>query len=238
MRWSVLSLPALAVLAAALVAGEDRKEKRGPDRPRPADKSAAGKPSYAFDVEAFIRDYDRNKDGYLSKDELPERFRHNFDKLDTNKDGKLSAEELRKGEVYLHPRRRPSDVVFVLVEMSEGDDSCVGELQTIYDFLRRLDSNKDGKIHADELKAARVELIKRRVNAIFRELDTDKDGKISREEAKGRIKRYFDELDSNKDGFVDHGELSRAAAEKPGELPPRTGTRLPRGKSATPPKPR
>jgi Ca2+-binding EF-hand superfamily protein len=223
MRRFVLLLPILALVVTALVAAEDRKDRRGRDRARPAAKDRARKAVPPFDVDEFIKTYDKNKDGYLSRDELPERFRKHFDKLDTNKDGKLSRAELEKGMGYLLPRRRPSDVVFSLVEMSDCDECCAEELQIIYDFLRKLDTNKDGKIHPDELKVAREALVKKRVDAIFEALDTNKDGKISRKEARGMIKRHFDELDTNKDGYVDRAELTRAAAEKPRKLPPRKG---------------
>jgi len=214
----------LALLSVGLVASEDRKEKRDSDKP-PADKSGtdnttkAGKPVPFFDVDEFIKEYDANKDGSLSKEELPERFRHNFDKLDTNKDGKLSREELQKGFAHLQPQRRPSDFVFILVEMSDCDECCAEELQTVYDFLKKLDKNNNGKIDADELKAGREQMINNRVDGIFKALDTNKDGKISKEEARGQIKRHFDDLDSNKDGFISRDELLKAAHEKPSELP-------------------
>jgi Ca2+-binding EF-hand superfamily protein len=213
-RSPVLLLPVLALLAAGLAWAEPPKDRGKADKSPPA--KADKKTPPPFDADAFLKEYDRNKDGYLTKDELPARYRHAFDKLDTNKDGKLSKEELEKGFPHLQDQRRPSDVVFVLVEMSDCDECCAEELQVMYDFLRKLDTNKDGKINADELKAAREGLIKKRVDAIFEDLDTNKDGKISREEARGQIKRHFDELDTNKDGFISRDELTRAVAAKPG----------------------
>jgi uncharacterized protein (TIGR03000 family) len=167
-----------------------------------------------FDVDEFIKDYDKNGDGFLQRDEVPPYLRDRFDELDTNKDGKLSREELEKGAVHLQPRRRPSDVVFLLIEISDCDDDCEGELQRAYDALRKLDTKKDGKIDPEALKTVRQELLEERVDNIIKELDTDKDGKISRKEAKGPIKRNFDEIDTNKDGFIDRDELLKAASER------------------------
>jgi len=218
----------LALLGTGLViGGEDRKESRTADKSDKAgaksdDGAKAGKAVPFFDADEFIKEYDANKDGFLSKEELPERFRHNFDKMDTNKDGKLSREELQKGFTHLQPQRRPSDFVFILVEMSDCDECCAEELQVVYEFLRKLDRNNNGKIDADELKAGREQLVNARVDSIFKALDANKDGKISREEARGQIKRHFEELDANKDGFISRDELVKAAHETPENLPHKT----------------
>jgi Ca2+-binding EF-hand superfamily protein len=183
----------------------------------PANKStknvAPQRGALQFDVDSILKQHDRNGDGYLQRDELPRRLRDRFDELDTNHDGKLSREELRQGIVHLQPRHRASDVVFVLVEMSGHDADSVVELQQMYDMLRRLDANRDGKIDADKLKAMRHSLLKERVEGLIEDLDVNHDGKISREEARGRIKEHFDKIDTNHDGFVDSDELLRAAAE-------------------------
>jgi len=214
---TTLSLLALSAVGLALA-----------DEPKAKPRDKADKGASAWDVDEFLKMHDKDKDGSLSREELPERYRHNFDRIDANKDGKLSRDELRKGAGYLHARRRPSDVVFHLVEMSDCDECCAEELQRIYAFLRKLDTDKDGKIHADELKSAREALAQGRVERILKELDADKDGKISRAEARGQIKKYFDELDANKDGFVDRAELLRGATEHPKDGSPRKGDSPPK----------
>jgi Ca2+-binding EF-hand superfamily protein len=201
----------LALLIGGLAAAQDKAK---PDPKKPTDDKKQEKTGLHFDVDRFIKEYDKNGDGFLQRDEVPAYLRDRFDELDTNKDGKLSREELEKGIVLLQPRRRPSDVVFILIETSDCDDECAGELQQIYDTLRKLDKNKDGKIDPEELKAARQELLEERVDNIIKELDTNKDGKISRDEARGPIKRNFDKIDTNKDGFIDREELLKAASER------------------------
>ena len=98
--------------------------------------------------------------------------------------------------------------------MSDCDDACHGEVQRAYDILRKLDKNKDGKIDADELKAAREQIVKDRVDYLFKELDKNKDDKISRDEAQGMLRQDFDQIDRNKDGFIDREELTRAATAR------------------------
>src|SRR5437867_9739823 len=44
--------------------------------------------------EEFIKRFDKNKDGYLTKDELPPRLAQAFDRADTNGDGKLDRKEV------------------------------------------------------------------------------------------------------------------------------------------------
>ena len=134
--------------------------------------------------------------------------------MDTNKDGKLSREELEAGAAYLQPRRRPSDVVNLLIEAGDADEESRQELQTIYDQLRKLDKNHDGKIDADEIKEMGERLIQERVDGLIEDLDVNHDGKISRDEARGRLKRDFDKIDLNKDGFIDRDELLKAARER------------------------
>jgi Ca2+-binding EF-hand superfamily protein len=110
--------------------------------------------------------------------------------------------------------RRPSDVVYLLIEMSDVDTEAVEELQRLYDTLRKLDTNNEGKINADALKTAREQIVDDRVDYLMKELDTDKDGQISRDEAKGRIKEHFDRLDLDKDGYISREELRQAVAAR------------------------
>jgi len=91
------------------------------------------------------------------------------------------------------------------------------ELQRAYDFLHKLDKNKDGKLDADEIKAGRERIFSDRVASFIKRLDADKDGKISKKEARGLLKEHFDQLDKNKDGFLDKDELLAAVSAKPDE---------------------
>ncbi|HTU92165.1 MAG TPA: EF-hand domain-containing protein, partial [Gemmataceae bacterium] len=167
-----------------------------------------------FDLERFLKDYDTDKDGRLTRNELPPELRPAFDRIDADKDGKVSREELQRGIAHLQPARRHSDLIHVLIEMSDCDDACHGEVQRAYDILRKLDKNKDGKIDADELKTAREQIVKDRVDYLFKELDKNKDEKISRDEAQGMLRQDFDPIDRNKDGFINREELTRAATAR------------------------
>ncbi len=55
-------------------------------------------------AEHFIKRFDRNKDGYLTKDELPPRLAAVFDKFDANSDDKLDKKEVQEMLVVLRRR--------------------------------------------------------------------------------------------------------------------------------------
>jgi len=218
MRVLLGSLAFLTILAVGFVAAQDRGPRAAPPPRGPA---AAERP-LQFDLDGFFRDFDKNRDGSLDRTELPPELRGAFDRIDTNKDGKISREELTRGVAYLQPRRHPSDLVYMLIEMSDCDEDCHGEVQRAYDILRKLDKNNDGKIDPDELKAERQRLVKGRVDNLFKQLDTNQDGRISREEAKGQIRENFADIDRNRDGFIEREELLKAATDRPAEVSPRS----------------
>jgi len=51
-----------------------------------------------------FRNWDKNGDGKLSREELPERLRRNFDRVDANRDGSISLEEHRAAAQRLAER--------------------------------------------------------------------------------------------------------------------------------------
>jgi Ca2+-binding EF-hand superfamily protein len=206
-------------LWAILAVGSAVAQERGA-APATQKKPATPAKPLQFDFDGFLKEHDKNADGFLQRDELPPAYRAAFERIDTNKDSKISREELAQGIALLRPRRRPSDLIYMLVEMSDFDEECQREVQRAYEILRRLDLNKDGKIDAGELKAGREHIANNRVDFLFKQLDANKDGRISREEAKGHILASFAEIDLNRDGFIDRSELLKAATEKPTIAPP------------------
>jgi Ca2+-binding EF-hand superfamily protein len=212
-RFLVASVAFLAIVTAGWVVAQDQKkpaaEKTAADDPKPR------KLVKDETVEKFIKAHDQDKDGFLSRGELPEHLQDAFDEIDANKDGKLSKQELIDGWHHLHPHHRPSDFIYVMIEMSDNDEECVKELQAIYSTLRKLDRDKDGKLNVSDLQAAREKIFSDRVEYIFKHMDKKKTGKISKDDALGEVKIHFDEIDANKDGFIDREELLKAISAKP-----------------------
>jgi hypothetical protein len=84
------ALPAVLLLTGA-AAAQPPDPKPGPPREivRPA-------PVRVEDVVERIMAFDKNKDGKVTRDELPERMHHLIEMGDTNKDGALDRDEITK----------------------------------------------------------------------------------------------------------------------------------------------
>ncbi len=164
-----------------------------------------------FDAARFIKDFDKNNDGKLSKEELPPALREHFAQIDTNKDGQLSKEELDHHAAQMAMCRPAAvEMLYIVVDTPHNEVATVQDLQKAYDFLRKLDRNHDGKIDPQAVTELREHRTQERLNAILKDLDRDQDGKISRDEARGLLREEFGQLDTNKDGFLDRSELQKA----------------------------
>jgi Ca2+-binding EF-hand superfamily protein len=110
--------------------------------------------------------FDKNGDGKLTRDELPERMQGLFDRADTDKDGVLTGEEIRKaaqaaGAPASRERegRRGSDRSFfrldpILAALDTNGDSEISaaEIAAAPTALKKLDANGDGQLSANEVR--------------------------------------------------------------------------------------
>ena len=169
--------------------------------------------------EQLLNLWDKNKDGFVDKEELPAQIQPFFEQFDRDGNGKLDVKELGQLLETLKKRRSQQDAQQGKAKGKNNNvDSEVDAL------LRRLDTNKDGKISRDE--AAGRPLAK-----AFSQLDKNKDGYLDRIElipwaqratmagpnqaGKGRpgaeIARIsifdFDALDKDADGRLTREEL-------------------------------
>lgn len=106
---------------------------------------------------------DRNGDGVLSLEELPERMRPRFSDLDESHDGVLDREELEKGVQRRRPMQGaggPGDGFNMVDRMMRRDEDGDGKLSKgevpprMAERFDRMDSNQDGFLDQDELQAA------------------------------------------------------------------------------------
>src|SRR5437016_2200446 len=118
----------------------------------------------------FIKPFDKNNDGYLTKDELPPRLAAMFDKLDKNGDGRLDKQEVAE---MLKVLRKRLGTAAESAAKNQGANQPDAE-RIVKMWLERMDTNKDGKISKDE---AQGPLAKG-----FQRLDTNKDGYLDKTE--------------------------------------------------------
>jgi Ca2+-binding EF-hand superfamily protein len=161
--------------------------------------------------EEFIKRFDKNKDGFVSKDELPPFLAAAFDRADANGDGKLDQKEV--AALLQALRKRFGQSASPLIKPPDPEVE-----RMVNNFLARMDTDKDGKISRAEAK--------NRLAANFDALDTNKDGFLDREELRRAAERFraaaagmnrpanaqadgpdFDSLDLNADGRLTREEL-------------------------------
>ncbi|MBY0524459.1 MAG: EF-hand domain-containing protein [Gemmataceae bacterium] len=215
------------IFVGGLSAQEDREIRKPPPekqppaaKPQPANPTPAHTTPMPSNVDEFFNRFDKNKNDSIERDELPTELRARFDELDLNKDGKLSRDEVRKhveqmkagtGEAARTAKSmewRATVLQFGFRVMTSESPELV-PVQMVYDLLRGIDANKDGKISRQEMNVAVEKFREHRVEAIL-ERQGDKDGRISKANARFRVKRNFDRWDLNKDGVIDRNELRQA----------------------------
>jgi Ca2+-binding EF-hand superfamily protein len=165
-------------------------------------------------AENFIKRFDKNQDGFLSKEESPPGLVKVFERFDTNNDGRLDKSEIERMAQFFrqhfgnnNKKPNPNPGVNPMVE------------KVVDRLLQQMDTNKDGKISKAEAKD--------KIALFFDQLDTNKDGYLDRDELRKAAARFlanqggkgvpgagapsrgpeFDDLDKNADGRLTPDEL-------------------------------
>ena len=115
------------------------------------------------DPMARLKKADTNGDGMISREEakagLPQLYKH-FDEVDTNHDGQVTAEELQAFHQKMQAARQQKAAERFKKLDTDGDgrisraEAQAGAPRLAAHF-DEIDTNKDGFITPDELKAAR-----------------------------------------------------------------------------------
>jgi Ca2+-binding EF-hand superfamily protein len=233
---------ALVVAAIAIFQDSGSAQKDTPNKKAPPFVAELLKAT----PEEFIKRFDKNKDGFISKDELPPFLAAAFDKADANGDGKLDRKEVALLLQTLRKRfgqstAKPLDpevermVDNFLLRMDTDKDGKISRaearnrLAASFDLL---DTNKDGFLDRDELRRAAERFRAGNVGGAglnrprnpepegpdFDSLDLNADGRLTREELKGTpFAAVFDEIDTNKDGKIDPKEFKAYLRKKSAE---------------------
>ena len=119
----------------------------------------------ADELLALLMSFDKNKDGKLSKAEVPERQQGLFERGDVDKNGVLDAAELRKvtadqAAAPPAPPRAPRggfgaiDLASIALDADHNGEISAEEIANAATTLKTLDKNADGFITEDEAKPA------------------------------------------------------------------------------------
>lgn len=134
--------------------GEGQHEHEGGGA-RPANDSARVVDTYMA--------FDKNGDGVLTKDELPERMQGLLARGDANQDGKLTREELTKlagaaassgGGERRSADGPPPDPIFTALDTDHDGKVSPAEIAQAAAALAKLDKNQDGRLTEDEVRPA------------------------------------------------------------------------------------
>ena len=105
-------------------------------------------------IEKMFEKYDANKDGGLSKDELPGRMSERFEKMDTDKDGLISQKEAHAA----HKRMKEMHMANFMMELDTDSDGELSEAEVtafVQGKFRKADKDGNGKLTMEEISEAR-----------------------------------------------------------------------------------
>ena len=221
----------LAALKDRLAQGGQRPQ--GQPGQRPEGQRSQFNPA---DIIKRVKESDKNNDGKITKDELPEQMQRMFPRIDTNQDGVIDRDELAVMEKRMteraqggqrpqgqpgqrpegqrpqaQPGQRPEGQPGQRPQNPQGQGRGLPQLP----ILQALDTNQDGEISAAEIANA--------VKAL-KSLDKDGNGKLTMEElmpARGQREGGQPGQGGRPDGIRPDGNGRPPAAGQGGDRPQR-----------------
>ncbi|MDF1822996.1 MAG: hypothetical protein P1U68_00045 [Verrucomicrobiales bacterium] len=205
---------------------------RGGAAGKPGDKPGKGGPGKGGPGEMFKR-ADKNGDGKLSKDEVPEAIWDRLGKLDQDGDNAISHEEAKaarpdgpgapggggKG------KGGPGEMLKKADRNGDGNISKDEVPGQAWDRLGKLDTDNDGVVTKEEIGAGMAAMRGKGKDgmagkgkgksqqggqgAMFLKLDKDKDGKLAESEVPAELWGKLRKADTDADGLVSKEELDK-----------------------------
>lgn len=163
---------------------------------------------------ARLMEMDNDKDGKLSKDELPERLQSMMARGDKNEDGFLD-----KAEIMASARERSGGQGGQGGGFGGGGFGGGGGPEMVGQLMQRADANKDGKLSGDELPPFMRERLE--------QIDTNKDGSVDKTELEAGMSQMRGGFGGGgrRDGIG--GARQRPALEEDGKEKPKSDDAAP-----------
>jgi Ca2+-binding EF-hand superfamily protein len=146
-----------------------RLDRNGDGRLDASELRPPAPPTISDELTTTLMGFDADKDGRLTRAEVPERFQGLFERADTNKDGVLTAEEIRALAVQQNqsaPAARGGpgegfrgefafpDPLITALDTDHDNVLSASEIAGAAKALLSLDRNGDGQLTPDEMQPA------------------------------------------------------------------------------------
>lgn len=164
-------------------------------------------------IEAQFKAADKNGDGKLTPDEVPDA--NIFKRLDRNADGAISLDEARAAAANEQKPPQPSIEAHFKAADKNGDGKITPDEVQDVNLFNILDKNADGVITLDEARATQPKPAQPQATPEekFKQADKNADGKLTPDEVPDA--KLFAKLDANADGAITLEELKAAMAHQP-----------------------
>jgi Ca2+-binding EF-hand superfamily protein len=125
-----------------------------------ANTAVARAQDYTSYAQSYVNNYDKDKNGYIEKDEMPGNLAPTFTSWDTNDDGKVYLDEIKttfeRQQAPMMSQVRATvtaqgNALFTALDANRDGRLGLREMRTAPQRLGELDKNKDGQVTPDEV---------------------------------------------------------------------------------------
>jgi Ca2+-binding EF-hand superfamily protein len=186
-----------------------RLDKNGDGVVDASDITASMKEEGEYRAKRFLKVFDADRDGKVTKEEFGQRSKDRFAMRDLNGDGVIDGEDLPPGMRGRAGRwaERAKDGK----EGAEGKEPRRFSLDRLLGRADRrfagLDKNSDGVIDVKDFEAVSAESVDFATKRFLKRFDANGDGKVSKDEFERFAKERFAALDLDDDGKITEADL-------------------------------